>query len=66
MAALAAKIKKLGVRPGIWMRPLLTKAKVPESWKIRCPLIPSGAAGNQLDPSVPEVLDLVRACPTRS
>jgi len=61
MAALAAKIKKLGVRPGIWMRPLLTKANVPESWKIRCPLLPSGAAGNQLDPSVPEVLDLVRA-----
>jgi alpha-galactosidase len=52
MAKLAASMKKRGVRPGIWMRPLLTSEKVAESWKLR---------GKGLDPTVPEVMELVRA-----
>jgi len=52
MAKLAASMKKRGVRPGIWMRPLLTSEKVSEAWKLR---------GTGLDPTVPEVMALVRA-----
>jgi alpha-galactosidase len=52
MAKLAASMKKRGVRPGIWVRPLLTSEKVAESWKLR---------GAGLDPTVPEVMELVRA-----
>jgi alpha-galactosidase len=51
MAKLAASMKKRGVRPGIWVRPLLTSAKVAESWKLR---------GTGLDPTVPEAMELVR------
>jgi alpha-galactosidase len=53
-------MKSLGVRPGIWMRPLLTSERVPQSWRF-----PSGRPGEDsgdqpLDPSVPEVLEHVR------
>jgi alpha-galactosidase len=51
MAALAASMKKRGARPGIWLRPLLTSEKVPDAWKLR---------GKALDPTVPEVAELVR------
>jgi alpha-galactosidase len=46
------------VRPGIWIRPLLNSAP-PESWHLQNPL--RGAEGGRgvLDPTVPEVLDLV-------
>ncbi len=60
MAGLAAKIKALGARPGIWMRPLQTKASIPDAWKIRCPKPNSREGGYVMDPTVPEVLDLVR------
>lgn len=61
LPGLAQKIKVLGARPGIWMRPLLTHDTVPESWKVRTPKPPYITSGHPLDPSVPEVLDLVRA-----
>jgi alpha-galactosidase len=53
-------MKSLGVRPGIWMRPLLTSERVPASWRF-----PAGRPGEDsgdqpLDPSVPEVLEHVR------
>ena len=35
MSALAASMKKRGVRPGIWLRPLYTTAAVPESSQLR-------------------------------
>jgi alpha-galactosidase len=59
MAYLAKKIKALGARPGIWMRPLKTKENVPDQWKIQCPKPFSQEGGYSLDPSVPEVLELV-------
>jgi alpha-galactosidase len=59
MAALAQKIKSLGARPGIWMRPLKTREEVPDSWKIRCPKPNVEEGGYTLDPSVPEVLEQV-------
>jgi len=57
---LVEKIKKLGARPGIWMRPLLTTSKVPASWQTRRPNEAAKKA-TFLDPSVPEVLEHVRA-----
>jgi alpha-galactosidase len=57
MAELAASIKRRGVRPGIWLRPLYTTAEVPQSFQLR-PRDRKG--GVTLDPTVPEVAHLVR------
>jgi len=57
MAELAAVIKRQGVRPGIWLRPLYTTAEVPPAARLR----PRGSARNTtLDPSLPETLETVR------
>lgn len=58
MAALAASIKKRGVRPGIWLRPLYTSAAVESAWKLRPG---TDTRRSTLDPTVPEVLELVRS-----
>lgn len=55
MERLAAEMSELAVRPGIWMRPLLTTEDMPDHW-IRSQL--PGAF--VLDPSVPDVLEYVR------
>jgi alpha-galactosidase len=56
MPGLAAKMKDLGVRPGIWTRPTLTTGKAAESWR----LPPAGGRPKgeliALDPSIPEAL----------
>ena len=54
LPGLAAWMKSEEIRPGIWMRPLLTKATVPDSWRL-------SRDKTYLDPSVPEVLEQVRA-----
>lgn len=60
MPGLAAKIRSLGARPGIWIRPLRTGEEVPTTWRLQRPLCdPHG--GNVLDPSIPEVLGKVAA-----
>jgi alpha-galactosidase len=57
MAGLAAALKRRGVRPGIWLRPLCTTAEVPTPAHLR----PRGSARNAiLDPSLPETLETVR------
>ena len=48
MAALAAAIRKQGVRPGIWLRPLATTAEIPQSAKLRPR---TGARQNIFDPT---------------
>ena len=65
MPALASKMKDIGVRPGLWIRPLLNSVRVPKSWwlpKNRCV---SKTLGFEypwmLDPSIPEVLEFIRA-----
>lgn len=63
MPRLAEEMRKRGVRPGIWMRPLYTMARVADSWRL--PPRRAGSAARQsanlpLDPTVPDVLDLVR------
>jgi alpha-galactosidase len=61
MPALAAEMKKRGVRPGIWRRLLLTTEKLPEPLRLkRQP--PAGGPGTPyflLDPSVPDSLAYV-------
>ena len=56
MAGLAAAIKRLGVRPGIWLRPLCTSAEVPPAIRLRSGI----GGGGTLDPSLPETLAAVR------
>lgn len=61
MAALAEGMKRMGVRPGIWLRPLLTRENVPESWKLQRPIPEAELHGGcVLDPSVPEALEHIR------
>ncbi len=57
MPQLAAEMKRRGVRPGIWFRPLRTTATVPETARLART---RGGNGITLDPSVPENLELVR------
>ncbi|MHC4671737.1 MAG: alpha-amylase family protein [Planctomycetota bacterium] len=57
MPGLAQTMKDVGTRPGIWFRPLLTKAKVPDSWLLPPHRIDNFEPGPILDPSIPEVLD---------
>ncbi len=58
MPTLTAEMKKRGVRPGIWRRPLLTTDKLPESLRLkRTP--PDGGQYFLLDPSVPDSLAYV-------
>lgn len=62
MAALARGMKEMDVRPGIWLRPLLTKKPVPERWKLQRGIPERELHGGcVLDPSVPEVLDEIAA-----
>lgn len=61
MAGLAEWMRGGGVRPGIWVRPLLTMGTVPSHWRLPPEHPNSARAGAYLDPSVPEVLAQVRA-----
>jgi alpha-galactosidase len=58
MPGITAEIRKRGVRPGIWVRPLLTVETLPEKWQLR--IEPADGALQPslrvLDPSVPEAL----------
>jgi alpha-galactosidase len=57
MPGLAVSMKKQGVRPGIWMRPLATTAAIPESARLRAR---AGSRTSLLDPTIPENLETVR------
>ena len=58
MPGIAAEMKKRGVRPGLWVRPLLTVEALPETWHLNV----NPTAGTYkppllvIDPSVPEAL----------
>lgn len=62
MAGLAAQMTALGVRPGVWIRPLLTTVDVPAAWRLpeSHEAYRSAKGAVFLDPTVPEVLELVR------
>jgi alpha-galactosidase len=57
MPRLAERIKTLGVRPGIWMRPLLTQERGLESWTLHAP----HDGGQVLDPTIPEARERIRS-----
>jgi alpha-galactosidase len=59
LPGLAQGLQAMEVRPGIWIRPLLT-AEAPDAWRVPPPH-PHGKreTGVMLDPSVPEVLEQV-------
>jgi alpha-galactosidase len=61
MAGMTSQIKRLGVRPGIWIRPLYTAAAAPQSWRLRSGSAPAGKEARfaTLDPSIPEVIETV-------
>ena len=57
MRRLADDMRRLGVRPGLWIRPLETKdPAVPDNWKIE-----RGGARTYLDPTHPQVQALLRS-----
>ena len=62
MPALAAGMRKLGARPGIWIRPFAAAADDPDAL-----LLPPGRAIEEtakmrtLDPSLPEVIERIKA-----
>lgn len=60
MPGLAGAVRGLGVRPGIWIRPLYTTEAVPAAWRVPEGHPQARAPHAMLDPSVPEVLELVR------
>lgn len=54
MGELAGRLKKIGVRPGIWFRPLTTLKDQPDDWRL--------SRDNQyLDPTVPGALEAITA-----
>lgn len=59
MARLAVEMRACGVRPGIWMRPLWNvDPAIPETWLFTDK---NHSGRRYLDPSVPEVLEQVKA-----
>jgi len=59
MGQLAEKIRKTGMRPGIWTRPLCGNEKDPKS--LMLPLIKGRTENNSvLDPSIPENLERIK------
>ncbi len=60
MPGLATRLKSKGVRPGIWMRPLLTHERGTETWTLKRPQSP-GRDGRLLDPTIPEVRERIKS-----
>ena len=60
MPGLASRLKTMGVRPGIWMRPLLTHERGTEAFALKRPQAP-GKQGYLLDPTIPEVRAQIRS-----
>ena len=61
MPGLAERLSKNGVKPGIWIRPLMTTQDAPQSWRFSPKHPLTQTPGVFLDPSVPEVLERVSA-----
>jgi alpha-galactosidase len=61
MPGMVAEMKKRGVRPGVWIRPLLSVAALSESWLLKGQQAGGGVKPPfvVLDPSVPESLAYV-------
>lgn len=63
MTSLAAQMVQKGVQPGLWIRPLFTKEKVEQGWRLNHPNAAKEYGRNSaytLDPTVPEALGKIR------
>ena len=63
MAQLAENMRGIGVQPGLWMRPLFTKEKIPQDWRLKSPNAARAYGARQaytIDPTVPEVSEKIR------
>lgn len=64
MAKLAHQIKQEGVRPGLWLRPLMNIEKLPSTMRLpRERMLDTGVLAHLpvfLDPTIPEVMNLIR------
>jgi alpha-galactosidase len=63
MAHLAATMRRIGVRPGLWMRPLFTNEETPKGWRLNSPNAAvefSNRRAYTIDPSVPEALQQIQ------
>jgi alpha-galactosidase len=61
MAKLAEEMRAAGTRPGLWFRPLFTRADVPDACKFDAGRFNGMFKDPVLDPSIPEVLEHVAA-----
>ncbi len=62
MAGLAADMGRIGVRPGIWLRPLFTKEPIDAKWRLQSPNAQREYSRNQtstLDPTIPEAIEAI-------
>jgi alpha-galactosidase len=58
---LPAEMKKRGVRPGIWVRPLLSTEPQTRPWRLGAPPAAQASASEWvIDPSIPEVLAYIQ------
>jgi alpha-galactosidase len=63
MAGLARDMRRIGVQPGLWMRPLFTKQQIDPGWQLQSPNAQrqySRERAYTLDPTIPEVLEAIR------
>lgn len=63
MAQLASTMRRVGVQPGLWIRPLFTKEEIPGSWRLNSPNAAREYSKRQaytIDPTVPEAIEKVQ------
>lgn len=61
MPRLADEMRGVGVRPGLWVRPLLTTEAVPDAWCLPAGRFSHADEGILLDPTAPEALEHIAA-----
>jgi alpha-galactosidase len=63
MAQLASDMRRIGVQPGLWVRPLFTKEEIPAAWRLTSPNSAREYSTHRaytIDPTVPEALESIR------
>jgi alpha-galactosidase len=63
MPGLASDMRRIGVQPGVWIRPLFTKEQIVPGWQLQSPNAQREYSGTQtytLDPTIPEAVETIR------
>ncbi len=63
MPRLASDMRRIGVQPGLWVRPLFTKEAAAEKWQLQSPNARKELSANQtftLDPTIPDAVAKVQ------